>query len=240
MNEVISHVLQALDAVDERFYGLDDIAFQNEALIDNDTIRNLERRFMIEFSSKYAAVMQDNDIGYVGVRYDFEVPKKFMWHENPDLEIRKTFEHLNKRRDVDMLKYFETQPDFLVHASQTDMRDQRLIIEAKVNPHASKGEVHKDIFHTLIYANKYSYRNSVLLLVNTEILRWLQWLSDYRDKGLYLGSPEKLLDIYVISKQSMQAATEVDTLANHLGQLQSFRPASDLGVGCSSDADQQR
>jgi hypothetical protein len=216
MNPVISHVVQALEAVDERFYGLDDIAFQNDALIDNDTIRNLERRFMIEFSVKYAALMQDNNNDYVGVRYDFEVPKKFMWDENPDWEIRETFMHLNKRKDVDMLRYFETQPDFLVHASQRDMLDQRLIIEAKANPHASKGEVQKDIFHTLIYANKYSYRNCVLLLVNTKIQGWLPWLSDYREKSLYLGSPERLRDIYVISKQSAQAATEVETLAKHL------------------------
>ena len=216
MNEVISHVVQALDAVGERFYGLDDIAFNNEALIDHNRIRNLERRFMIEFSLQYAAIMKKHEIDYDSVVYDFEVPKQFMWHENPDLEIRQTFEHLNKRRDVDMLVYFETQPDFLVHTSQRDRNDQRLIIEAKVNPHASKGEVHKDIFHTLIYANKYSYRNSVLLLANTELSRWLQWISDYRDKGLYLGSPVRLRDIYVISKHSAQATTEVETLANHL------------------------
>ncbi|CAK6687333.1 hypothetical protein [Synechococcus sp. CBW1107] len=216
MNEVISHVVQALDAVDERFYGLDDIAFTNDTLIDTDTIRKLERRFMIEFSLQYAAIMDKSDIDYDGVEYDFEVPKKFMWCENPDLEIRQTFECLNNRRDVDMLVYFETQPDFLVHASQQNMNDQRLIIEAKVNPRAPKGQVYKDIFHTLIYANKYSYRNSVLLLANTELSRWLQWLSDYRDGGLYLGCSERLRDIYVISKQSAQAATEIVTLANYL------------------------
>jgi type I restriction enzyme S subunit len=37
-----------------------------------------------------------------------------------------------------------------------------------------------------------------------------------QDKRLYLGSPERLRDIYVISKQSAQAATEVETLAKHL------------------------
>ncbi|MDI9639850.1 hypothetical protein QM565_29525 [Geitlerinema splendidum] len=216
MNNAISHVVRALEAVDSRFYGLDDIAFADDALIDNNKIRNLERRFMIEFSRQYAAIMHDNDIEYSGVQYDFEVPKKFMWYENPDLDIRRTFEQLNERRDVNMLEYFETQPDFLVHASQRNRDDQRLILEAKVNPKAPKGEVFKDIFHTLIYINKYNFKNSVLLLVNIELQKWRKYLKEYRDNRLYLGSLNRLNDVYIVSKQSVAANTEVGTLAKYL------------------------
>jgi hypothetical protein len=216
MNNAISHVVRALEAVDSRFYGLNDIAFANDALIDNNGIRNLERRFMIEFSRQYSAIMHDNDIEYSGVQYDFEVPKKFMWSATPDLEIRRTFEQLNKRRDVDMLAYFETQPDFLVHASQRNMDDQRLIVEAKVNPKTPKGEVFKDIFHTLIYTNKYNFKNSVLLLVNIELLKWLQYLSEYRNNRFYLGSLNRLNDVYIVSKQSVGADTKVGALAKYL------------------------
>lgn len=216
MNKVISHVVQALDMVDERFYGLDDIAFESDELINNNAIRNLERRFMIEFSHQYAVIMDQNGTEYESVQYDFEVPKKFMWSEKPDLEIRHTFERLSERKDVDMLAYFEMQPDFVVHASQGNMDHQRLIMEAKVNPNTSKGGIYKDIFHTLIYSNKYNFHNSVLLLVNIELSRWLQQLSSYRENGFYLGHAQKLQDIYIVSKQSTQDETAVETLSKYL------------------------
>ena len=216
MNEVTSHVVQALDQIDSRFYGLDDIAFQNGALVDSNSTRNLERRFMIEFSRQYTAIMEKNQNQYVGVEYDFEVPKKFMWYANPDLEIRETHSRLNERRDVDMLAYFEQQPDFVVHAGQRNMDDQRLILEAKVNTRTSKGEAFKDIFHTLIYANKYQFQNSVLMLVNLDLMKWLRWLSEYRDEGFYLGHEERLDHVHIVSKESASASTEVVTLAKYL------------------------
>jgi hypothetical protein len=216
MNNTITDVVRALELVDQRFYGLFDIAFSEDKLIENERIKKLERRFMIEFSRQYAKITEDNGNRYDRVEYDFEIPKKFMWYENPDLEIRNTWERLNKLADIDMIEYFTTYPDFIVHADQRNMNDQRLIIEAKVNHTTSKAEVFKDIFHTFIYANKYNFQNNVLLLINIDLTKWLQWLSDYRRKGFYLGNPNRYESIYFISRQSAKSPIVVETLATYL------------------------
>jgi hypothetical protein len=216
MNESILHVIQALNAIEQRFYGLDDFTYHNGELVDGNRIRNLERRFMIRFSMKFEAIRDDLVNVYRDVKCDFEIPKRFIWGEDCDPSICSTFEHLNSYRDVDMNSYFETQPDFLVHESQGSWGDQRLIIEAKANPNTSRGEALKDIFHIMIYANHYHFSNSILLLANIDLRRWLSWLCYYKTRGLYLGRPERLHDVYVISKMSAQSPAVVNTLAYYL------------------------
>ncbi|MFV8439655.1 hypothetical protein [Vibrio owensii] len=212
-NIVLDHVIEALNKVDERFYSIEDIAFGGGELIDLDSVRKLERRFMGEFAHRYASIIDDNKSVYKSSKYDFEVPKKFMWYENPDIRIRQTWEKLNDRflGEVDMLDYWTQEPDFLVHANQKNKQPeyQKLVIEAKVNPNTSKNEALKDIFHTCIYANKYNFQNNVLLLVNISKDKWLSWLGDYVNNDYYHGSYRVLNKIFVIFKESYSSDAEV-------------------------------
>ncbi|AMR65057.1 hypothetical protein [Aquipseudomonas alcaligenes] len=220
MSPVIEHVVAALNNIDADFYQIEDVAFNENGLIDLGKVRNLERRFMHAFSIEYAKLMNRDNPLYEWAKYDFEVPKKFMWYDNPDLLIRKTWEHINKKYgdSVNMLKYFEAQPDFLVHADQNDMTfsNQTLIIEAKTNPSTSKGETFKDIFHTFIYANKYNFQHNVLMLVNLDLQRWHVWLKEYCRNNLYLGKRNRYENIYVIHKAHFGAPVEVKTISELL------------------------
>lgn len=212
-NKIINNVIEALNQVDERFYGINDVAFRNGSLIDSGEIRKLERRFMAEFSIRYSSVIGENKELYKSVDYDFEVPKKFMWYENPDLKIRDTWEKLNNRfqGEIDMHSYWTQEPDFLVHAGQKDKNpeNQKLVIEAKVNPNTTKKEALKDIFHTCIYANKYNFQNNVLLLVNINEEKWHTWLSEYIRSNYYYGSNKNLCKIFVIFKENFNAKAKV-------------------------------
>jgi len=212
-NEVINNVVEALDRVDESYYFIEDMAYDRGLLIDSGKIRKLERRFMHEFSIRYSEIMAENKESYIGLKYDFEVPKKFMWYENPDYRIRETWERLNDKigREINMLDYWEKEPDFLVHANQKDLspENQKLIIEAKTNPNTSKNEMLKDIFHTCIYANKYAFQNNVLLLVNIDENKWRDCLSDYIDSNYYHGSYKNFKKIYVIFKEGFNEKSRV-------------------------------
>jgi len=216
MNKTISHVMQALDAVEERFYGLDDFAFADSSLVEGGETRRLERRFMTEFSHKFAAVMGENGDCYHKTQYDFEIPKRFIWNDYTDPDILKTCESLSNREGVDMRSYFETQPDFLVHESQGSMSDQRLIIEAKINPNTSRKDALKDIFHIMIYSNCYRFSASVLLLVNVDMRKWLGWLAYYQKQSYYMGYRERLKDIFVVSKSSPRSPSTAESLASYL------------------------
>jgi hypothetical protein len=134
-----------------------------------DELKKLERRFMIEFSIQFSALFKEQG-SYQKLKYEFEIPKRFMFADDCNISIRNTFEKLNTRfgREVDMLKYFTTEPDFLVHAGQSVMDEdgQKLIIEAKLNPNLNKSEIFKDIFHTFIYSNQYNFQCSIMLLIH--------------------------------------------------------------------------
>jgi hypothetical protein len=216
MNETISHVIQALDAVEERFYGLDNFAYADGSLVNGGEARKLERRFMIAFSQKFAAVMGENGDSYSKVEYDFEVPKRFIWSDYSDPSILRTFEKLSTREGVDMSSYFETQPDFLVHEGQGSSIDQRLIIEAKTNPNTSRQDALKDIFHVMIYSNCYHFSANVLLLINVDMQKWLGWLTHYQAESYYMGHRERLKDIFVVSKSSSQSPSTAGSLASYL------------------------
>lgn len=218
MSPIISDVVLALDNIEARFFEIEDVIFSENGLADLSNFRRLERRFMTEFSIQYEKNMNRSDALYQGVEYDFEVPKKFMWYANPDIAIRKTWQYLNDKygSNLDMLNYFETQPDFLVHACQTNMEypNQKLIIESKTNPNTSIGEALKDIFHIFIYANKYNFQHNVLMLVNIDINKWKKWMKEYVAQGLYLGKRNRYDNIYLIYKADFGAPTEVRKIAD--------------------------
>ena len=123
-NTIITHVVSALNNVDKRFYQIQDVSFSDNRLVKADKYRKLERRFMNEFTIQYRKIIEHNDWVYESTNDDFEVPKKFMWYENPDVEIRNTWEKLHDKSlgEVDMHDYWEQQPDFLVHKEQDDKK----------------------------------------------------------------------------------------------------------------------
>jgi hypothetical protein len=217
-NTIIGHVVFALNNIDERFYEIPDVSFSNDRLIKADKNRKLERRFMSEFTIQYRKIIEDNDFVYESTNDDFEVPKKFMWYENPDLKIRETWEKLHDKSlgEVDMHAYFEKQPDFLVHKGQDDKKpkNQKLIIEAKTNPNTSKNEIEifKDIFHIFIYSNKYNFQNSVLLLINIDFEKWKKKLNEYIELDYYSGKKTKYKKIYVVVKESFEDKTIVKSI----------------------------
>ncbi len=203
----VNDVIKVLNEIPSRFYSLTDHFFHDGKIIGGGRLKKLERRFMIEFSIQFERLFK-NEGYYQKSEYDFEIPKKFMFSDNANISIRNTFEKLNSRfsRDVNMLKYFTTEPDFLVHAGQsvTNEESQKLIIEAKLNPNLNKGEIFKDIFHTFIYSNQYNFKCSIMLLVRINEKRWLNIFEEYIYKKYYQGELENAKKIFVIFKASYE------------------------------------
>lgn len=201
----INDVVSALNEIPNRFYSITNHSFRDGKIEGNDELKKLERRFMIEFSIKFAALFNDQGF-YKELEYDFEIPKEFIFSGIGNDSIRNTFESLNTRlnKEVDMLEYFTTVPDFLVHAGQSDMNkeSQKLIIEAKLNPDSKRGEIFKDIFHTFIYSNQYDFQCSIMLLIHISEKRWLKLFEEYIEQGYYHGELERAKKIFVIFKAS--------------------------------------
>jgi len=215
IKETLNDVVKALNQIGERFYSLPNHYFLDGEIKKTESFKELELRFMNEFSTRFSNLIQ-NETSYQRLEYDFEIPKKFMWSGQENLEIRKTFIELseNPKKEVDMLSYFTTYPDFLVHAGQdnTNEENQKLIIEAKVNQNTRKGEIFKDIFHTFIYSNEYNFQCSIMLLVHFDEEKWVNLLNEYVSKGYYTGKKENLKKIFVVFKKTYDAIENIFSL----------------------------
>lgn len=216
MQDPLNDIITAINNINRRFYDYQDIHFFDDTLIDNKKIKHLELRFMNEFSTQFSKIAE-NEQFYKRFEIDFEVPKKFMWPldglDESDLSIRKTFEHFSSRyyKDANMLEYFTTIPDFLVHGGAKDCtkENQQIIIEAKVNPHAPKGEIFKDIFHSFIYSNKYKFKYTIIMLINIDKKRWVNTFLQYIQDGYYSGNAKNYKKIFAIFKASYESEIEV-------------------------------
>lgn len=219
MLDTINDVITALNKVAKRFYSFPDFYFHDDEVVGGENLKHLELRFMHEFSNQFSRIFEKQST-YQKLEYDFEVPKRFMWSDKANISIRKTYERLDRKfhSKVNMHEYFTTIPDFLVHAGQHDKQaeNQKLIIEAKLNPNAPKGEVFKDIFHTFIYSNEYKFQCSIMLLVNLDKERWIKLLSEYIDENYYSGTLESTKRIFVIFKRSYDAEAECYSIYNLL------------------------
>ncbi len=221
MNSTINDVVAALNLIDRRFYEFDDFYFLDNKLADGENVKHLELRFMMEFSNKFSQLYNKSS-SYEKLLYDFEIPKKFMWSEKADFQIRDTWKKLNERfRNANMMDYFVAKPDFLVHAGQESMEpdNQKLIIEAKVNPKASKGEIFKDIFNIFIYSNKYNFQYSVLLVVNIRKKQWIKFLHEYFSENYYCGDKFNFKKIFVIFKSSFDDSPEIYSIYDFLPSI---------------------
>ncbi|WP_321344480.1 hypothetical protein [uncultured Draconibacterium sp.] len=213
-NKIIRDVKIALNNIHSDYFEMPVVSLNGENLIiDNDDLKNYERRFMIEFASQYGKLIDtDLDNIYNGTKKDFEIPKKYMWSEAPDLKVRETFQKLNEKDDSEtMLNYITTYPDFLIHKHQTDKtpNNQKLIIEAKTGLSKSRIEFLKDIFHINIYADKYDFQNNVLLLIHLPKYKWTEYLEEYYKCRYFLCRKEKISNIYVIFKETYNSDIEV-------------------------------
>lgn len=223
MQDSIIDIIEAINKVDRRFYSYQDIHFCDDELINNERVKHLELRFMNEFSTQFSKVTTNNP-SYQKLEHDFEIPKTFMWPaggvDNSEMSIRRTWEKLNSRysKETDMIKSFTTIPDFVVHGGANDhsKKNQKLIIEAKVNPRTPKGEIFKDLFHTFIYSNKYNFQCSILMLINMQKHKWVKALKEYISEGYYSGSRINYENIFVIFKPSFDSKTDVSTISNLL------------------------
>lgn len=223
MLDSINDIIKAINNIDRRFYNYQDIHFCDDELINNERIKHLELRFMNEFSTQFSKVTI-NKSSYQKLEYDFEIPKKFMWSDNnvdnSVISIRRTWENLNSKynEETDMIKSFTTIPDFIVHGGAEDNseKNQKLIIEAKVNPRTPKGEIFKDLFHTFIYSNKYNFQCSILMLINMQKDSWVKTLKEYMSKDYYSGSRLNYEKIFVIFKQSFDSEVEVSDISSLL------------------------
>jgi hypothetical protein len=232
MNRIISDLISALNNIDRKYYEMKNVSFKNGILTfnSNEDLKNYERRFMIEFTVEYTKLFEQNKNKiYNGTQRDFEIPKKYMYYENPDLGIRDTFERLNRKESKDnsnsniISEYFTTIPDFLIHKNEDNLEGefQKLIVEAKTSPNPSKIEIFKDIFHINIYAEKYNYQNSVILLINYPKENWLADLRSYLANQYYLASIEKQNRVFVVFKENYEteptinSLTELKTICQH-------------------------
>lgn len=223
MNNILSDLIKALNNIDRKYYEMQNVVFNNGILeFDSDEdLKNYERRLMIEFAVQYSKLFgEDTNQLYNGTQTDFEIPKKYMYYGNPDEKIKDTYEKLSnkeyksKSNSEMMFNYFTTIPDFLIHKSQNNFDEefQKLIVEAKTNPNPSKIEIFKDIFHINIYAEKYNYQNCVILLINYPEKKWLTDLRSYLANRYYLASIEKQNRIFVVFKESYEAASTINSL----------------------------
>ncbi|MDT0676473.1 hypothetical protein [Autumnicola musiva] len=223
MNTPLSDLITALDNIDRKYYQMQNVAFKNGILeFDSDEeLKSYERRFMMEFAVQYSKIfVTDADEIYKGTQRDFEIPKKFMYYRVPDITIKETFERLSKKEykknssSEVMSQYFTTIPDFLIHKSQNNSNEkfQKLIVEAKTNPNPSKVEIFKDIFHINIYAEKYNYQNSVILLINYTKEKWLADLRSYLANRYYLASVQNQHRIFVVFKENYEMEPTINSL----------------------------
>lgn len=155
--------------------------------------------FAIQFDKLF-----EKKLAYKRLKYDFEIPKRFMWSERANVNIREKFLALKNKHghEIDMLKYFTTVPDFLVHAGQSNMKavSQNLIIEAKLNSNPKKAEIFKDIFHTFIYSSEYNFQCSIMLLVNLDKEKWVNLFKEYIENGWYFGELKRTKNICDIQR----------------------------------------
>lgn len=223
MDNILSDLITTVNNIDKKYYELQNVSFNNGTLKFNseEDVKNYELRFMNQFSIQYSKLFEiDTNQIYNGTEIDFEIPKKYMYSENEDSNIKNTFERLHKKERKNnseseiMFKYFTTIPDFLIHKSQNNIDEefQKLIIEAKTNLNPSKIEIFKDIFHINIYAEKYNYQNSVILLINYPKKNWLADLRGYLANNYYLASVEKQKRIFVVFKENYEAEPTVNSL----------------------------
>lgn len=203
----VNDVIKTLNEVPSEFYSLTEYYYQDGEIKSSDKIRHHELRFMKAFAIQFDKLFK-GDRSYNRLSYDFEIPKKFMWSEREDIKIRETFLAIKDKyeQEIDMLKYFTTIPDFLVHAGQSNVEavNQHLIIEAKLNSNPKKSEIFKDIFHTFIYSNKYNFQCSIMLLVNLDKKRWIKIFREYIENGWYFGELKKTKKIFVVFKESYE------------------------------------
>lgn len=218
MNDIINHVKEAVNSVEEGYYSLKDVAqIDGELESQSQKKKTLENRFMIRFSTKYSKLFDNNPQIYRGLEEDFEIPKKYMYSDIADNEIRKTWESLHEKetmtssKDQIMFNYFTTIPDFVIHKDQLDQSEegQKLIIECKTSFSSNNVEMLKDIFHINIYSEKYNFQNNVLLLANIKKDDWMEVLAEYKTQNYYKAKTDSLGRIYVIFKESYNKDCEV-------------------------------
>ncbi|WP_343662604.1 hypothetical protein [Chryseobacterium mucoviscidosis] len=223
MNTILNDLITALNNIDQKYYEMQNVTFNNGILEfdSEEDLKYYERRFMIEFSVQYSKLFErDTNQLYNGTQTDFEIPKKYMYYAEPDEKIKDTYEKLSYKEYKNgansgiMFKYFTTIPDFLIHKSQNnfDNEFQKLIVEAKTNPNSSKIEILKDIFHINIYAEKYNYQNSVIILINYPKINWLKDLRSYLANRYYLASYEKQKRIFVVFKENFESEPTINSL----------------------------
>lgn len=220
MNQIITDVVKALNKVEHKYYSLPTAVFNDNynSLETAEKCKPYERRFMMEFAAQYRVIINNKPNFYVSTDQDFEIPKQFMFSDHSDDLIRETWQELNKKSNgkVDMIKYFTTYPDFLIHKSQDDRtpNNQKLILEAKVNPSPDKYEIFKDIFHINIYSEKYLFQNNVILLVNLTKDKWISFYNEYKSNKYFSASSERLNYIYAIFKKSFDSSPSILPLSS--------------------------
>ncbi|EML0898975.1 TPA: topoisomerase DNA-binding C4 zinc finger domain-containing protein [Vibrio parahaemolyticus] len=216
MDLIIQDVVTALDKIKKFYFELPDVFHDGNTLVNTEEYKSLELRFVNAFSNQFSRVSDERE-EYQRFHVDVEVPKNFMWPEDADGAVKYTWLKLKENfKDIDMDKKFLTKPDFLFHACQSDYssENQKLIIEAKVNPYSPTSEIHKDIFHTLLYANNYNFQYSVILMINYSKSKWIEKYKEYLKERYYIGKKSKHDSIYVIFKEAYDATTEVLKLSD--------------------------
>ncbi|MEZ9445757.1 topoisomerase DNA-binding C4 zinc finger domain-containing protein [Vibrio sp. 10N.222.54.F12] len=209
-------VVTAINNISEYYYNVPDVYHDGEKVVETDVIKTYELNFVNAFSNQFSKITGDNQ-EYKRFNMEVEIPKSFMWPQDADGSIKATWQELKKEfSDVDMDKKFLTKPDFIFHADRNNdsYENQKLIVEAKVNSQAPVNEIYKDIFHTLIYANKYNFQYSVVLMINYKKDTWITKYKQYLENGYYIGQKTKHKNIYVIFKYSYNSNVEVIKLSD--------------------------
>lgn len=213
MNNVLTDLANAINAIPDFYYRMDDVSINEDTLtINAELSKHYERRFVSQLKSSYDAIISNGSFeDYSNVYTDSEVIKKYIYSNNPDTLISESYNMLlhkvNRGKVIDVIT---TIPDFLIHHAQSDWdyNNQKLVVEAKTNPNLKFEEFALDVFKLNVYAEKHNFQNSVYLIVHNNLEQLEQLFQIYAEEGLYLA-PNQLQNIYLFLKPEYGRELEI-------------------------------
>lgn len=211
MNEILLDLISAVNSIPEFYYTMPTVSVLNDNLeIDNNELKNYERRFVAQLKSEYDKLINDGPTGnYQEVNTDFEVIKRYIYTNNPDKSIEATYKKLNNKNDNKTQQTITTIPDFFIHKQQDNREEefQKLAVEAKTTSQLDEDDFFLDLFKLNVYVEKYNFQNGVYLIANNDSNTVRQLAVAYLQQKLYLA-PHNRDRIYLFIKPSFNSDIE--------------------------------
>lgn len=213
MNENLKNFLKALDLIEKSDYKTNRVILREE--IENiygDEFSTYENNFVAKLNEKYAILNHTKEIKQsIDLKRELQIPKKFAYSEFDDIEIRRSFDKLNREfaESNDGTEEYSLIPDFFIHKSENDRspENQKLIAEIKTEQNLSFKKFAWDFFKLIIYLNKANFQTAVFLSVNITNEKIIGYLKKYISDYYYLPLDYKRL--FIVIKENYESENVV-------------------------------